>query len=552
MKNSLILFLLIYANAFSQETITNDEGNPITIWDEHDITGDSDEFKNDFVYFIKTDGETDSSVTGGEFSGFTLAEDMFTRAVADGVSLGGYKGVFYPGVYNQNITVTHPNLNLEAHGGTNRGLVHLTGTLSFNAAGTSNGLVGVRSDILSHSGSAGLYVRNVQNATTFTKDGSGYTEITNSAFSGVNTITGAGATNFIGTSLGMLGVANASQTTLVKDAMTVYETTLTAGTLSFDNNFSLPITLGGYSVTTSAGSVFLDRNTAHYDLDGSFSPLNISGFYSMSGVQFDKANSTLPASTLNLGNATWFDNVGLLKVPTVTGKTNHLVLNDDGSIGQQTITGGGGGSHTEIIKLSVESILDSSTYNITPSSGEHYILTNVSNIDAGFGTITGLGENDIVTYNGTDFTVETDVSTLTKSGEYQVYVKDTNEVYYYDLNLIEWKKWLLDTYRTFIADSSIQKGFGVSVNPDGTVSQVKLGDNQSTGGLAFSQDYADNINGLVDGARHVSFSREGTSYKMFVNTLSGFTLTNTQTENDCSDKCHTRPSHLYIMVAMLL
>lgn len=43
-------------------------------------------------------------------------------------------------------------------------------------------------------------------------------------------------------------------------------------------------------------------------------------------------------------------------------------------------------------------------------TGSRYIITNPGSLDAGFGTITGLGANDIVQYNGTAFIVAYDVS----------------------------------------------------------------------------------------------------------------------------------------------
>jgi len=47
----------------------------------------------------------------------------------------------------------------------------------------------------------------------------------------------------------------------------------------------------------------------------------------------------------------------------------------------------------------------------TTSNGDRYIITNATTLNAGFGTITGLQNNDIVAYNGTSFIVVYDVST---------------------------------------------------------------------------------------------------------------------------------------------
>jgi hypothetical protein len=47
----------------------------------------------------------------------------------------------------------------------------------------------------------------------------------------------------------------------------------------------------------------------------------------------------------------------------------------------------------------------------TPAVGDRYIITNISSLHASFGSISGLGANDIVEYNGSEFTVVFDVST---------------------------------------------------------------------------------------------------------------------------------------------
>lgn len=46
----------------------------------------------------------------------------------------------------------------------------------------------------------------------------------------------------------------------------------------------------------------------------------------------------------------------------------------------------------------------------TPATGDRYIVTDTSSLHANFGTITGVGNNDIVEYNGSAFVVECDVS----------------------------------------------------------------------------------------------------------------------------------------------
>ena len=47
----------------------------------------------------------------------------------------------------------------------------------------------------------------------------------------------------------------------------------------------------------------------------------------------------------------------------------------------------------------------------SPTTGDRYILTNTASLHANFGAITGVGDNDIVEYDGTNFVVAYDVST---------------------------------------------------------------------------------------------------------------------------------------------
>jgi len=66
----------------------------------------------------------------------------------------------------------------------------------------------------------------------------------------------------------------------------------------------------------------------------------------------------------------------------------------------------------------------------TPVSGDRYIITNASSLHAGFGTISGLGNNDIVQYNGSAFVVVYDVSA--KGSGALTWDRGTSSFYYYD------------------------------------------------------------------------------------------------------------------------
>lgn len=62
-----------------------------------------------------------------------------------------------------------------------------------------------------------------------------------------------------------------------------------------------------------------------------------------------------------------------------------------------------------------------------PTTGDRYIITDSGALHANFGTITGIGDNDIVEWDGSEFVVDFDAS---EEGEGEtVYNRDTNSSY---------------------------------------------------------------------------------------------------------------------------
>jgi hypothetical protein len=61
----------------------------------------------------------------------------------------------------------------------------------------------------------------------------------------------------------------------------------------------------------------------------------------------------------------------------------------------------------DVLDIQTDATLDPGA---SPAAGARYIITVASTLHANFGTITGLGNNDIVEYNGTAFVVSYDVS----------------------------------------------------------------------------------------------------------------------------------------------
>lgn len=61
----------------------------------------------------------------------------------------------------------------------------------------------------------------------------------------------------------------------------------------------------------------------------------------------------------------------------------------------------------DVLDIQVDNTLDPGA---TPTTGDRYIVADVANLHANFGTITGVGDDDIVQYDGTNFVVVFDVS----------------------------------------------------------------------------------------------------------------------------------------------
>ena len=61
----------------------------------------------------------------------------------------------------------------------------------------------------------------------------------------------------------------------------------------------------------------------------------------------------------------------------------------------------------DVLNKQVDATLDPGA---SPATGDRYIITDSTNLNANFGTIVNLGDNDIVEYDGTSFVVDYDVS----------------------------------------------------------------------------------------------------------------------------------------------
>ncbi len=148
----------------------------------------------------------------------------------------------------------------------------------------------------------------------------------------------------------------------------------------------------------------------------------------------------------------------------------------------------------DVLNKQVDATLDPGG---TPTTGDRYILTNVSTLHANFGTITGVGNNDIVEYTGSVFEVAYDVST---EGE-GVLVWNMNANYY--------ERWDGTSWSEFGGLSGVTAGAGLTKT--GNTLDVGAGD-----GIAVNvDDVAVNVSALVgvgiqdDGSNNFRLGSQG-------------------------------------------
>ena len=125
----------------------------------------------------------------------------------------------------------------------------------------------------------------------------------------------------------------------------------------------------------------------------------------------------------------------------------------------------------------------------TPNTGDRYVIVDPANLSANFGTIAGIGANDVVEYNGTDFVVSYDVS-VAGSG-----------ALCWDRSATTWKSFDGTGWTEFGGLSGITTGDGL--DKTGNTIQVKVSDLAGTG---IEADGSNNLrlaaqgNGLTGGA----------------------------------------------------
>lgn len=80
-----------------------------------------------------------------------------------------------------------------------------------------------------------------------------------------------------------------------------------------------------------------------------------------------------------------------------------------------------------ILDIQTDAVLDPGA---SPAKGDRYILSNTAALNANFGTITGVGNNDIVEYDGSDFIIVWDASA--QGAGAQAFDKDSGSQYFFN------------------------------------------------------------------------------------------------------------------------
>jgi hypothetical protein len=168
----------------------------------------------------------------------------------------------------------------------------------------------------------------------------------------------------------------------------------------------------------------------------------------------------------------------------------------------------------DILNVQVDNTLDPGA---TPATGARFVVTDSANLHANFGTITGVGDNDIVEYNGTAWVITYDVS-----------VKGEGAICW-NRNLTTWEFYNGTVWAEFGGLAGVTAGVGLSksgntieVNLGAGISQLpsdEIGVDILTAGALFltvdgsaaSTDTAAQLSILIDGT---TLSRSATGIKV--------------------------------------
>lgn len=255
----------------------------------------------------------------------------------------GEQIVLHPGTYAESVTLTQNNLTITGAQGTTGGEIYVSGTITVNQS-TANSirLNGLMIGTLAHNGAGGLYCNECQ-INAITKASTNYSEFNQCNVSSVS-LTSAAQAAFNGGRQTGLTINNAAAIVTVHNSVNCAVVTVTAGVLNLRGGFVFAATTTGNAITASASSQVYLTNCGIYNSVGADGRVSLAGVYTLEGVNFDKANSTLTGT--NVGRIQWGDKLGLLAADTITTATKMLVRKSTGELAEQVIPSGGATTET--------------------------------------------------------------------------------------------------------------------------------------------------------------------------------------------------------------
>jgi hypothetical protein len=144
------------------------------------------------MLFVDPINGNDTTGTGSDNKMFKTIAKALT--VANG---SGYRIVLGAGTYNENVTVSLPNIDIVTVAGSDRGNTSINGTVTFTHTSSSSGIQGIAITNLVHSGAGALYVTDCQINTLLNKTSTGYIEITDTQLQGTSASTLSAGTGLI-------------------------------------------------------------------------------------------------------------------------------------------------------------------------------------------------------------------------------------------------------------------------------------------------------------------------------------------------------------------
>lgn len=133
----------------------------------------------------------------------------------------------------------------------------------------------------------------------------------------------------------------------------------------------------------------------------------VSGVTSSIQSQLDGKEGSLGYTPVNVAGDTMTGNLAFGGSYTVTGLVAPSNGTDAATKAYVDAAIAGLDFQADVLDVQTDNTLDPGA---TPTTGDRYIITDSGNLHPNFGTITGLGDGDIVEYDGADFVVVYDVS----------------------------------------------------------------------------------------------------------------------------------------------